>query len=142
MALTEAEIYETIAERFRLASEECTNLSRLNGGYVELRRHLKFLEGACRQMSVWREDSRWLAIAMVAARAQADAPQWIRQRQYMKFRRLAEALGSGSKAAKQLLTQATGRKSGAILPDALPAPHRQNKPMSIILPDGYKSKMH
>lgn len=140
--LTEQEIFETIHDQFKQAAEECRNIARLNGGYPQLRRHLNLIEGASRQMSVWREDMRWSAIAAIAARAIHDAPKWIRAKQYLKFIKLAQLLENGGKAAHQLLTKATGRKAGAILPSLQPAPHRENKPVSIILPDGYKRAMN
>ena len=141
--LSEVQILGCLRENFRLAAEDCDRLARGERGpvYTRLRRELKLLEGACRQLTYYREDTRWLKVGLQMAQVQERSGRWLRERQPgWRFAKLAEILRAGQKSAEALATKATG-KLGVILPEALPAPHRDTKPVSmskLILPPGFK----
>lgn len=141
--LSEVQILGCLRENFRLAAEDCDRLARGERGpvYTRLRQELKLLEGACRQLTYYREDTRWLKVGMQMAQVQERSGRWLRERQPgWRFTKLAEILRGGQASAEKLATKATG-KLGMILPIAKPAPHRDTRPVSmsgIILPPGFK----
>lgn len=139
MALTEREIFAGLKENYRLAAENARRLGQGEGGplYPNLRINLKFIEGACRQAAFWRSDSRWLALGAIAGRAANEAWQWVAPSKRHKMRKLADMMDNGLRACEDLQNKATGR-SGIILPDVLPGPHRENRPVQVLLPDGFK----
>jgi hypothetical protein len=52
-----------------------------------------------------------------------------------RFKKLAENLRMFAREAEDLRTRATGRL-GMILPDPLPGPHRDTRPIQVITPGG------
>lgn len=141
--LQEIQILGCLRENFRLAAEDCDRLARGERGpvYTRLRRELKLLEGACRQLAVYREDTRWLKSGLYMGACQHIAGRWLRERQPgWRFTKLAENLRAGLSSVEKLATAATG-KLGIILPEVQAAPHRDTRPISlsgIILPPGFK----
>lgn len=156
-ALTEQEIFEALTANLKLAIEHCDDLARLphkGETYDKLRHELRLIEGCCKQASAWREDTRWLPVGRLMAEAHQKAGGWLRgykdplsgQRikfapgqQNPLFRMLADNLRGLLKAVDALRTRPTGRL-GMILPDMLPGPHRDTRPVHIsrggvILPD-------
>lgn len=142
--LTEAEIFDCLADNFRLAAQHADDLARLPAKgrtYNKFRAELKLIEGAARQASQWREDSRWLKIGLMVAEAHKRAGGWLRgiktpdgTKRMLRdgelhplFTKLAENLRAGHRLSEDFRTRATGR-IGMILPDALPAPHRDTRP--------------
>ncbi len=80
-ALTEPEIFSCLRENFALAAQHCDDLARLprkGPTYRLLREELLLIEGACRQASAWREDTRWLQIGLRMAEAHQKAGDWLR----------------------------------------------------------------
>lgn len=139
--LTEKEILLCLKENLRLAAEGCDKLASGDRGtvYIEFRAQMKLIEGCCRQMSGWREDTRWLPFGLKVAEAQQKCGRWIRERQPgWRFKGLGEILRNAYVQALELETKRTGR-SGIILPK--PAPLiRDSRPVSqIILPPGYNT---
>jgi hypothetical protein len=149
-ALTESEIFDRLSTSFRLAAEHCEALARLpkkGPSYKALRSELKLIEGASRQASAWREDTRWLKIGLDAAEAHRRAGDWLRgikmpdgSRRMIRhgelhplFMMLAGILRYGQVMAEKLRTRATGR-IGMILPAPLPGPHRDTRPVQVLLP--------
>ncbi len=157
--LTEPEIFACLSENFRLAAEDCDKLAtrpRKGRAYTSLREKLELLEGACRQAGHWRGDSRWLTIGLYMAECHKRAGEWLRgikvpgQDVRVKiapghihplFTRLAEQLRAAQAKADEFRTKATG-KSGTILPEMAPAPHRDTVPVGwrqspggLIVPD-------
>lgn len=153
-ALTEIEIFDCLADNLRLAAEDADNLAKspYKGPiYNQFRTRLGLIEGACRQASVWRQDTRWLVLGRLMAEAHQKAGGWLRgykdgltgQRipfaegvRNPLFLMLAENLRAAQKGAEELRTKATGRR-GMILPDLMPAPHRDTRPVTmsgLILP--------
>lgn len=143
-ALTEREIFDCLTTNFKLAAEHAEDLARLpiKGPTYELfRRELRLIEGACRQASAWREDTRWLPIGRMMAEVHQKAGGWLRgykhegirialapSQQQPLFLMLAANLRALLVAAEQTRTARTGR-IGMILPDMLPAPHRDTRPV-------------
>lgn len=143
--LTEVEIFDRLADNFRLAAQHADDLARLPAKgptYNKFRAELKLIEGAARQASQWREDTRWLQIGLMVAEAHKRAGGWLRGvknpdgtkrmlRQgelHPLFSKLADNLRAGFRAAEDFRTRATGR-IGMILPDAQPGPHRDTRPV-------------
>lgn len=139
MALTEREIFASLKENYRLAAENARRLGNGEGGplYPNLRINLKFIEGGCRQAAFWRGDARWLALGAIAGRAANEAWQWVAPSKRHKMLSLAAMMENGLKASEQLQHDATGR-SGLILPKVQAGPVRQNRPVQVILPDGFQ----
>ena len=100
-----------------------------------MRKELKLIEGACRQIAFWREDSRWLPIGLLMEECHKRSGNWLRAFAPRDlFLKLAENLCSLYVACHNLETQATG-KSGAILPEdnTLPTQFRKSSG-GLILP--------
>lgn len=141
-ALSEQQLIDLLSENYRLAAESCDKLAGgLRGRiYLRLREQLKIIEDCCRHLGAnHRADARWLQNGLQAAEAHRRSGDWLRAKQpSWRFKGLAEILRRGQIAAKNLATKRTGR-SGIILPKEQPAPHRENRPVQIILPEGYKT---
>jgi len=149
-ALTEIEIFSCMSDNLKLAIQHCEDLARLplkGETYNKFRHELRLIEGACRQASAWREDTRWLPIGRMMAEVHQKAGGWLRgykneadvrikfthNQQHPLFKKLADNLRALHKAAEGMRTKATGRV-GMILPTALAAPHRDTKPIHITVP--------
>jgi hypothetical protein len=141
--LREIEIFDRLISSFRAAEEHCRALAqqqhRIKGErYNKLRIELNLIEGACRQASAWREDSRWLQIGQYAAECHKRCGGWLRHRDPPKyFKLLADNMLMMMKATQTLKDQATGVR-GAILP-ATPKYEPANRRVSmggIIIPTG------
>lgn len=151
-ALSESEIFGCLSTNFRLAAEDAEKLAvlhRKGPTYRRFRDELDLIEGACRQASVWRQDTRWLQIGLLMAAAHKNAGEWLRgikvEGQPMRvplapghkhplFMRLAETLRACQILAENLRDKKTGRV-GMILPKPKAAPIRtQGRPSQILLP--------
>ena len=136
--LTEIEIFDRMKESFRASSDACLRLARGERGplYRQLRAHLGLIEGTLRQAAWWREDTRWLYVVPLVAKAHQSAGQWLRDKgpeTGRKFAKLAEILKYGEKATEDLRLKRTER-IGLILPKPLAAAHRDTRPVTVILP--------
>ncbi len=151
-ALTECEIFDCLAENLRLAAQDCELLATepMKGFiYDRFRKELRLVEGACRQASAWREDTRWLPIGLQMAECHKRAGEWLRGvmqpdghrvpvafgQKHPLFLKLAEVLRLLHTQVENLRTQKTAR-SGMILPDAMPAPFRETRQHTVNLPAG------
>jgi hypothetical protein len=151
-ALTEAEIFDCLTDNFKRAANLCEQLARnprRGPIYRELRTSLKLIEGACRQASAWREDTRWLKIGLLMADAHKRAGDWLRGVKManggrMKlaeghlhpcFLGLADNLRAGARKAEEFRHAATGR-AGMILPTVQHGPHRDTVPVGWRRPSG------
>jgi hypothetical protein len=157
--LSEPEIFSCLSENFRLAAEDCEKLARSprkGPTYAALRDKLELLEGACRQASVWRQDTRWLTIGLYMAKAHEISLEWLRGikagpgqprikvaagHMHPLFVKLAENLREAHAKAEEFRTKATG-KIGTILPETQRAPLRDTTPVGwrrqsgLIVPAG------
>src|ERR1017187_4199497 len=155
-ALTEVEIFDCLASNFNLAAEHCEDLAKLpkkGPTYVKLRAELKLLEGACRQTAYWRQAARMLRIGLYMEAGHKRAGDWLRgyklpsgQRVTHRegtihplFMKLAENLLAGHQQAARLRNRKAGR-AGTILPKAMPAPHRDTRPVQVLMPDGFQKR--
>jgi hypothetical protein len=155
-ALTEPEIFSCLAENFKLAAQHCEDLAKLprkGPTYIKFRAELKLLEGACRQAAYWRQDARWLRIGLFMEEVHKRAGDWLRgyklpsgQRVTHRegtihplFMKLADNLRAGQRQAENLRTRKTER-TGMILPKAAPAPHRDTRPVQVLMPDGFQKR--
>lgn len=151
--LTECEIFDCLETNFRLAAEHCEDLARKprkGPTYRQFREELQLIEGACRQAAAWRSDSRWLRIGMFMGHAHRVAGEWLRgikarngQRvklaegqMHPLFMKLAENLRSGQKRAQEFRDRATGVVGRPILPEVLPGPHRETRPVGYTKTSG------
>jgi hypothetical protein len=144
--LTEVEIFDCMRDNLRVAADRCRKLAwnpRRGWLYTEFRQSLELVEGACRQASAWRADTRWLVLGLKMAEAHRRAGGWLRDlpsREGRKvahpmFQKLAEALDDAGKTAERLRTLATLR-SGPILPVPLPLIRTESRPMQVLTPGG------
>lgn len=152
--LTEVEIFDCMIDSLRASIQACTDLAvkPLKGhSYRKLQEHLPLIEGCCRQVSVWREDTSWLILGMKIAEVHRRAGDWLRgirdpetgrYRQISEgvrhpmFMKLAELLRSMLNSAQTHRTRAT-RTMGPILPTPLSGPHRQVRDnYAVHLPPG------
>jgi len=154
-ALTEVEIFDQMNASFKQAIELADKLARLplkGLNYHRLRTELRLIEGCCKQANCWREDTRWLVFIKLTSECHQRAGDWLRGikmpdghrvkinegQLHPAFVMLAENLRGMHKAAEQIRTQRTNRV-GMILPDMLPGPHRDTRPVGytsrLILPD-------
>ena len=146
---TEAEILSCLRDNLRGAAEDCDLLAKLPAQgptFVRMRKRLKTVENACRQMAHWREDTRWLPIGVMMEGAHQRSRHWIADH-YPRplFLKLAANLRMLQKVAEDLETKATGR-TGTILPEVQPL-DRETRPVqvmtpqrsSLILPEGYST---
>lgn len=144
--LTETEIFDCIRSNARLAAEHCDDLARQpreGETYDRLRTELKLIEGACRQASAWRGDTRWLPLGLAMEEAHCRAGDWLRGCKVMGQRiRLAErhnfecftALAKNLRtvaASMEKLQHARTNRRGMILPDQKPAPFRDTRPVGF-----------
>lgn len=144
---TEAEIFGRLAENLRVAAEDCAVLAwHPKRGHVYSRfvQSLKLVEGCCRQIYYWRDyDARWLVLKRLCAFAHTRAGNWLRNsptkamrdKAQPEFKHLAEALKNMHADVERLRTMATG-KMGPILPETLPGPHRETRPLQVMTPGG------
>jgi hypothetical protein len=135
--LTETEIKACWRENMLAAADCCSHLQTLpaqGATFVKLREHLKLAEGSCRQMGHWREDSRWLYLAPQLENLHQMARVMIVSHYARQlFTKLEITLRKIVHSANDLENKATG-KVGMILPDTSKGPHRETKPISVILP--------
>ena len=146
-ALTEIEIFDCLVTNFRLAAEDADALAVLpfkGECYDRFRRELQLIEGACRQASAWREDTRWLPIGLMIAEVHTRAGDWLRGiktpsgvRTLLRLVDLhpvymapAWVLRAYAKDVDNLRNRKTG-KSGMILPKPLEGPHRDTRPVHV-----------
>jgi hypothetical protein len=143
-ALTETEIFDRMATSLKDAiscSEELASRSERSPAYDRLRVALRLVEGCCRQASAWREDTRWLPIGRMMAEAHQKAGSWLRGykvqgvriafsegQKNQLFVMFADNLRALLAQVEKLRTARTGRV-GMILPQVLPAPHRDTRPV-------------
>jgi hypothetical protein len=79
--LTEAEIFDCMAENLRLALESCRALAKSpkkGQHYWEFRERMRLVEGSCRQASAWRENTGWLDLGNKIHEALRRAGEWLR----------------------------------------------------------------
>lgn len=154
-ALSEREIIDMMQTALKDAIDAAHDLAILSAkgpSYNKLRESLALVEGACRQLSVWREDTRWLNIGMVMAECHQRAGGWLRgykdpatgirlhynaAKQNPLFSMLAANLAGIYAAAEELRTAKTGRR-GMILPDVGIATRRVGAPVQVLLPPSVK----
>jgi hypothetical protein len=161
-ALTEVEIFDCLASNFKLAAELADDLAKLplkGTAYDKFRKTLRLIEGACKQASTWREDTRWLRFGLMMAECHKRAGDWLRGARlddgtrvrmadsltHPFFSKLADNLRGLHALAERTKNERTGTL-GMILPVPLPGPHRDTRPVGwrgpkmtgggIILPDG------
>jgi|GEM_PF-3187145 len=144
-ALTEQEIFDRMSESLKAAAECARDLATLpikGPTYDRFRKELRLIEGCCRQASAWREDTRWLKVGMLMAETHQRAGNMLRGyrepdgtkrvfaqgTQFDWFSKLATNLVSIKASCDALRTSRTGR-TGMILPETGPAPHRDHRPV-------------
>lgn len=163
--LTEQEVIDRLKQSIREAGQAAMDLasvSRRGPAYHKLREHLLLVEGCCRQLSVFREDTRWLNMGAAMHKAHELSGGWLRGFKHpetgmriafspkMKnplFVKLAENLAFMLVGVEDMLHKRTGvrgpilpalpaaeRKIGSPTPVSLPAPLRKS-PGGIILSD-------
>lgn len=101
-------------------------LALKGGHYRQLKQSLEALEGTCRQLSMFREDARWLALGMIYAKTLRIAQRAYVEERWSKFTALIGMFHNGLVQMNDLKDRATGR-IGSIIP--------ANLSSFLILPD-------
>ena len=84
--------------------------------YTRLRDRLKVAETCCRQMGMYREDSRWFNMGLIVEEAHQRTLRWVTTHvQRNMFGLLSAKLTEMANHVRQLETRRTGR-TGMILP--------------------------
>lgn len=138
--LTEVEILDCLRTNLRAAIQHCEDLANLPAQgptYIQFRKELKLIEGSCRQIAHWREDSRWLQLGLIMEEAHQRAGKWIRKHHPRPlFLKLAENLRAMIMACHNLETMKTGKR-GPILPEISHNHAEVRKtPSGLIIPPG------
>jgi hypothetical protein len=132
--LTEVEIFDCLFSNLRGAIDDTEQLSRLplpGPTYARLRERLKLVEGAARQAAHWREDTRWLPLGIQMETCHQLASKWLREHYPPRiFLGLKAHLQVALQFSDRLKDDATGR-IGTILPEQLPEPHRETRPVQV-----------
>ena len=128
-ALTEQEIFSLMAQELKLGAECCDKLAmspKQGPLFDALRKHLKTIEGCCRQAAHWREDTRWLPVGIEMEKAHQFARRWIVEHYSRKmFTLLAAKMLELHKIAVDLRDKAPP-KLGLILPELQADPTPRN----------------
>ena len=139
-ALTETEIFDCLKSNLRSAAADCDLIARqpVSGPIFDrMRKSLKLVEGACRQAAYWREDARWLPLGIKMEEAHQRARTWLHRPSVSSkklFTKLGDVLRQLLRDIERLEFMATGRV-GAILPKPQPGPHRDTRPVAVMLPE-------
>lgn len=148
--LLESEVFDRLFSAIGEARDACKNLAvRSTEGrdYSSLRDSLALIEGCCRQMGVFREDTRWLLPGMMVAECHKMAGGWLRgyydHGVHVKwapgmmnkmFVGLDAALENLAVMAEKIRTEKTGKR-GPILPDSmLVTPERKQGRIALFNP--------
>lgn len=157
-ALTEVEIFDCMATNLALAADCCDQMAtRPTRGvpFIKFREACANVEGACRQASQWRSDTRWLPMGLMMEKCHQLALKWItglkveprrpriavsERDKHQGFVKMAENLRFAAEAMEILKNSKTG-KIGMILPDTSRGPTRtQGRPMQVLLPEGMSAR--
>lgn len=144
--LTEVEIFGLLSQNLRSVADKCKTLAwhpRRGHIYLAFIKECDQIEGCCRQAAAHREDARWLVIGRQIAIAKGRVGFWVRGMPSRDARKvahklllkLAESLEKMAYDCEQLKTAATGHV-GMILPKTPAGPHRDTKPVAVMLPSG------
>lgn len=156
--LSEQETIDRMKSALKEAGQASLDLATITTrrvkAYVRLRTALGLVEGSCRQLSVFREDTRWLRWASLAEQAHVRAGHWLRGYKDVEgkrihytavekknnFTKLAANLAFMLAGAERLLTERTGR-IGPILPVVPNLGRRIGAPVrGFSLPGEYRTK--
>lgn len=81
MSLQETEIMDRLRQSTKEAVDSCKIIAvswERGSAYENLRDNLHLIDGCCRQMAVYRDDTRWLAFGVFAANVHQRAGDWLR----------------------------------------------------------------
>lgn len=145
--LAEHEVLDRLKSELRTAIDDCDKLAKLPARgptYMRFRHSIKVIEGHCRVMAYYREDSRWFRVGLAMAEAHKRAGNWLRRHQrtvnsnpaHPLFLKLGENLRALLRQCERLETMATYR-IGMILPEPQPLPHHRPRLVGqVMLPSG------
>lgn len=154
---TEVELFDQLTSNLKAAISECETLAALHPvlrgeapqpfrgpAYIRLRENFKLMEGSCRQIAQWREDTRWLPLGLYFEECHQKAMKWVAQKAppHM-FKFLVVQLAGAFVMVERLRTAKTDKLPegyarqgvlGTILPTPLEGPHRDTTPVQVKLP--------
>lgn len=136
--LTEQEILSRLKESLKEGAADADRLAAGERGdiYPRFRENLRLIDGCCRQMAGWREDTRWSPFGVKIRELQMRVGRWLVEKEpAWRFKSVGEILRHALAQAMDLETKKT-RKRGIILPVPLPAPTR-TEGRQILVPANY-----
>ena len=141
--LTEKEILECLNDNLKIAVETCQKLADGERGpiYPQFHSAVKLVDGACRQMSGFREDTRWSAFALYLHEVPDRVRKWLvddKKTYTAELNMLADIFRWAQMRAKELETKRTGKR-GIILPTPRAAETR-TQGRSILVPSTYRER--
>lgn len=137
--MDERQLLSGLKEHLKIAADKCFEIARQprSGPQFEaMRRALKVCEDCCRKIGSLREDARWLPMGLRMEQAHQIARLWL-HRPSVKAKKLFSGLGDQLVcflAAVETLETARTNRIGMILPKVQAGPHRDFRPVQVILP--------
>lgn len=122
--LTQSEILSKHTQCLKEAKDACDKLFKNADPtyifprghlYGQLKRAITALEGTCRQMSMFRDDTRWTKLGFVYARALRMAQAKFSAQDWLFFGKFGELFTQGLTRMDELANKKTGRR-GIIMP--------------------------
>lgn len=124
MATTEQDIIDRHMQALGEAQRACQRLGRnadpdflapRGHDYGNLKRALQALEGTARQMCHWRQDTRWLKLGILYAKAMRLAQVKFVGQRWAAFNEMTKLFDRGLREMEELKTRRTGQ-IGPVLP--------------------------
>jgi hypothetical protein len=142
------EVFDLLSQTLKAAAEKCGQLAwhpRRGFIYMSFIKDLREAEGCCRQISLRREDARWLPLGMQLAHIHKLSGKWLRSSPtketraaaHRLFKKTGETLRAIAYAAERLKFARTDHL-GMILPAPITKglPQRETSPVVVKLPNG------
>lgn len=137
--LAEIEVIDCLKENLRKLVQHCKDLAlkpAQGPTYRQVIETIKLVEGASRQMAVFRDDARWTKFGFEMARLHDRLGDCIRSKARREiFMRMSTMVADAYAQTMILYTAKTGRR-GPILPRVSPGPHREMRPVGYTKTDG------
>lgn len=129
MATTEQELIDRHVSALKEAKDACQELGRnadpdyiaVRGPhYRKLREALNLVEGTCRQLCAFRDDTRWLPLGIHYAKVMRLVQRKFVEQKWSHFRKLAPMFDIGLRQMQDLKDRRTGRRGSILIENPAP----------------------